>query len=317
MTRAKLNIVNTCPMDVMMEAKRKVGIAPITEQNIRDWIEDDDAREHDTAKKIYKSPIHHTPRMNAAISFLEGKLGIPLSEIYIKDVKMCTKPENGILWVESTERFTKRIFYKASIVQDSNIRTLQYSPTETYHRKYAVDNILKDMRKKEEGLKTQVRPGDEDWEIWLKKTSKYEYDNWDVLTVGDIDPNKKVPPMRIIHSKDDPKLMEYLREKTKEVDHGGYATVTNKRKATSPRVSFSKRSNITPDGQIFCKITQVLERNCPRAKNNEEVSDSSDSSDQEEEDERTVIINEEAEPRIDPNLENEGDNESHLQGETN
>ena len=86
------------------------------------------------------------------------------------------------------------------------------------------------MREKEVNLKTQVRPGNDDWEVRLKKASKYEYDSWDVLTVEDIDPEGKVPPMQIKYKKDDPKVKEFLKVKTKEVDEEGFETFISKNK---------------------------------------------------------------------------------------
>ena len=127
-SRRPLDIVNTCPIDVMSDAKRKVGIKPITEEDIRNWIEDDESRENDSRDKVFKGSSNHVARMNAALTFLEDKLRIPLSEIRIKDVKMCRNPEKQILWIESDERFVKRAFYKSSILQDKSINVIQYTP---------------------------------------------------------------------------------------------------------------------------------------------------------------------------------------------
>ena len=69
------------------------------------------------------------------------------------------------MWMETDPRLVKPIFYKASILQDSTIKTIQYTPHETFNRKVEIDEILKNMRAKEVDLKTQVRPGEEDWEI--------------------------------------------------------------------------------------------------------------------------------------------------------
>ena len=113
---------------------------------------------------------------------------------------MCRKPEKEILWIESEERFIKRIFYKAAIMQDEDIRVIQYTPHETFERKVAIDDKLKSMREKELNLKTQVRPGVDDWEIRLKTTTKYQYDSWDVVKVSDIDPENKIPKMKIRHN---------------------------------------------------------------------------------------------------------------------
>ena len=228
--RAKLNIVNTCPEDIMNESKRKIGIAPITADNIRDWVEDEDSQENDQDTKLFKANSHHIPRMNAAVMILEEKLKNPMSEIVLIDAKICREPEKGIMWLECSESFVKRIFYKASILQDPTIRTIQYTPHETFKRKIAIDGILKEMREKEVNLKTQVRPGNDDWEVRLKKASKYEYDSWDVLTVEDIDPEGKVPPMQIKYKKDDPKVKEFLKVKTKEVDEEGFETFISKNK---------------------------------------------------------------------------------------
>ena len=103
------------------------------------------------------------------------------------------------------------------------------------------------MRAKEFDLKTQVRPGEEDWEIRIKKATKHEYDSWDILKVEDIDPEGKVPKMNIKHSKDDPKVKEFIKSKLKIVDEEGYETVQPKRKATSPRTNPNKKPNKTPD----------------------------------------------------------------------
>ena len=125
------------------------------------------------------------------------------------------------------------------------------------------------MREKEEGLKTQVRPGLDDWEVRIKKTSRFEYDSWDVVKVADIDPNGKIPKMNIVHSMDDPKVKEFIRSKEKIVDSDGFETVQSKRKASSPRNNEAKRAATTPDSQISLKVRQVLQRNFSRPINEE------------------------------------------------
>ena len=89
---------------------------------------------------------------------------------------------------------------------------MQYTPHETFDRKVKIDEILKEMRAKEHNLKTQVRPGFDDWEIRMKKSSRFEYENWDVLKPEDIDAEKKIPKMNIIHSKDDSKVREFIQK---------------------------------------------------------------------------------------------------------
>ena len=152
-------------------------------------------------------------------------------------------------------------------MQDETIRIVQYTPHETFNRKVAIDEILKDMREKEPNLRTQVRPGFSDWEIRMKKASRFEYDNWDVLKPEDIDANGRIPKMVIIHSKDDPKIQEFIRNKTKQVDEDGFKKVESKRKASSPRNNEAKRSQKTPDNQISIHVRQVLVRNCNRPAN--------------------------------------------------
>ena len=130
----------------MNEAKRKVGISPVTEEMIRSWVEDTEARNNDEAMKLFKSPVHHVPRVNTALSFFEDLLRIPIHEIEIIDVWMSNKPENGIMWIKADERFVKRVFYKASIVRDPQIKIWQYTPHETLKQKIRNDQILKRMR---------------------------------------------------------------------------------------------------------------------------------------------------------------------------
>ena len=173
----------------------------------------------------------------------------------------------------------KRIFYKASIIQDENIRVIQFTPHETFDRKIGIDNILKDMREKESNLKTQVRPGIDDWEIRMKSSSRFEYDSWDILKVSDIDPKGVVPKMKIVHKEDDPKVIEFIRKKEKQVDSDGWETVTGKRKATSPRNNLAKRQSNTPNSAISYQVKLVLARNCERPINDDsEETESSDES---------------------------------------
>ena len=218
---------------------------------------------------------NHVARVNSAVSFIEDKLRITMTDITIKDVKMCRNPGKQILWIESEERFVKRLFYKASILQDETIRIVQYTPHETFDRKVKIDEILKEMRAKEPNLKTQVRPGLDDWEIRMKKSSRFEYDHWDVLKPEDIDADNKIPKMNITHSKDDPKVQEFIQKKAKIVDEDGYEKVEGKRKASSPRSNDAKRTTKTPDSQISFHVRQVLIRNCNRPENDDNESSSS------------------------------------------
>ena len=277
----RMNLVNTNSTDVMCEAKRKIGLAPISESMIRAWIEDKDARDNDTPDKVSKGSSNHVARVNTAIDFLEDKLFIPLSDIYIKDVKMCRNPDKGILWIESDEKFIRRIFYKASIIQSDYIRVIQYTPHKTFCRKVAIDDKLKETRGQEPNLKNQVHPGTDDREKRLKTTTRHQYDSWDIVSVEDIDPEGKIPKMKITHSEDNPKVREFIRKKEKILDEEGYETVTNKRKASSPRNNEAKRTMTTPDDKISFSVCQVLERTCNRPVFRIEDEDSSDESDAE------------------------------------
>ena len=121
-------------------------------------------------------------------------------------------------------------------------------------------------------------PSVDDWEIRLKTTTKYQYDSWDVVRVSDIDPENKIPKMKIKHSEDDPKVREFLKKKEKIVDSEGWETVQGKRKATSPRHNSAKRTTRTPDRNISHSVKQILQRNCNRPINHDEEDDSSDES---------------------------------------
>ena len=107
-----------------------------------------------------------------------------------------------IIWITGNKEFINSVFKQAAEVRNREISIIQYTPHEAYARKNAIDNIQKKIRADNPELKTKIKPGEKDFKIYIKKTTKHEHDKFELIDINKLDPQNKLPRIRVKYAED-------------------------------------------------------------------------------------------------------------------
>ena len=255
--------INTSAKDIMNEVKCKVGIYPIERTSITKyhWVTDDVI--HDSNDKVFKSAVYNPARNEAAKAFFID-MGIAEEDIEFDHVKMCHNPEKRILWVCGNELFISKVFSKAAEVQRRDISTIMYTPHEAFARKSGIDKILKNIRAENKDLRTIIKPGEEDFVVKIKRTTRHEHDRYEEVAIERLDPKNELPKFKLKHKADTNEAKAYIQEAMDKLQkpEEGWTTVTKKRTLSTPEKSSSKKvRNTSPKINNYI-IAEVIERIC-------------------------------------------------------
>ena len=80
-------------------------------------------------------------------------------------------------------------------VQDKTIRLVNYTPNEAMPRKLALDKLCQKYCNENKGVRTNIRPGEDDFEVYIKTKPKSEYEQWKRIPMTTIDPENTLPPI--------------------------------------------------------------------------------------------------------------------------
>ena len=120
-------------------------------------------------------------REAAAYDFLENELKF-YTKIKIESTKW--SPLKDILWITLAEPYmVKKIYQTAAETRNREARVLMYTPREYYSRITALEALCKVERAKYKELRTQIRIGEWDIELHIKKVGR-EWERQDPLLYG-------------------------------------------------------------------------------------------------------------------------------------
>ena len=122
-----------------------------------------------TDEEIFKDTKHDYARKMAAYDLLENDLKFKTNEIEISEVKMCHNFFEGILWITVNENNVRRIFSRASIIKNRNIRLFNFIPQQLYRRKKILEDNLKKAKLSNPRLHYQIRLGNNDLALLTKE----------------------------------------------------------------------------------------------------------------------------------------------------
>ena len=156
-------------------AKGKLGINPVKRRDIvYEYRGENDPNEASDFEVFYGKEFFHA-RCEASLKFLEVELLFSRSDIKIVNAVMSRNGYASIMWLELTEADVKMIFQRAAKVRgNKKFQLLTYFPPHLYDKKRNLDRLLKLQRNIEPTLRTQIRLGDHDLELFTKhKDEKY------------------------------------------------------------------------------------------------------------------------------------------------
>ena len=186
-----------------------IGIKNVTDYKIRE-LSNIENKHRDSASRVWYSQDYAPARLLFVKRFLSQKLKYRPNEILIKNVRMCQKGESGILWFESHPGLVKNMFIRASQLQDPSIQLIQFTPGEAVKRFRGIKDICGQIRAKDpENIRTQIRPGREDFEVFVKHIKPFVYTPYVRHTVSELDPENQLEEFKL-KKMDDKEMAGYF-----------------------------------------------------------------------------------------------------------
>ena len=157
-------------------------------------------------------------------------------------------------------------------------------------RKKAIDMKLKEMREIDQDLRTQIRIGDNDLEVWYKHQAPNRWTKYSPMNMNTLDPANKFPKIESKSKNSDPKnddrinkALEKLNSARQEkiVDNDGFETVNNKRKPSEEEEERRKLIKESTPERICDKLRKI---------NGEEEMESGESSSSDDSDDKNLSV---------------------------
>ena len=197
----------------------------------------------------------------------------------------------------SNKYFIRSTYWKAATAQDRSYRVVPWIPIAATDRKVELERRLARIRKTQENLRTQVRLGDDDFEVYGKYVKTGAQAKFQLIPKEKYDPGCDLPPVKckekIEESENDRRVREANNklEKAAErnLEEDGWSPVRNKRKERSPRYEDeSKKSRRFSPAKAGKEFHQQI-RNRGLKLDSARLDESSDSETDEDQDENITL----------------------------
>jgi hypothetical protein len=167
---------------LVSEAKCKIGLYPISTANVRHFS----SRKSITDVSEFNETEHDEARKDAVNEFLYEELKFKDNDIDIKSAKLAPKEASKIMWIETSEKEVKEIYKRAASVQNKSVQLYTYIPAQLWDRKISLDINCKKAREQNVNLRTQIRLGTDDLELYTKYKGEPYWQKTPVLEFGDL-----------------------------------------------------------------------------------------------------------------------------------
>ena len=183
--------------DIKLEiklGKEKLGIFPIKPWHLRECYRGDSDPDLIPDIDFLTRPEYSNERCEAAVAFLHKELSFGKNDIKIRDARMARDPGSMIMWIDTTEASVKRIYHRAAQIKNKDIQLITYFPGCLYRRKRNLDSILRTQRALDPKLRTQIRLGNTDIQLFTKMFGDPQWTPTPVDYYGDPDVDPPIPP---------------------------------------------------------------------------------------------------------------------------
>ena len=174
------------PVALFMEEGRKwIRLVPINKSHVRKFTEN---KVTDDIKEMNGKEFEMA-RKTAAEEFL--KIELKITDIEIKETKLSENKDAGILWVKVGNKARLTILSqiaKESIGRQLQIRLLTKIPQQFWSRNKLLEYNCAMERKKNPNLRTQIRLGQFDLELWTKEKGEQFWRLTPLEAFGSLDP---------------------------------------------------------------------------------------------------------------------------------
>ena len=264
--------------DIFDEAKHYVGIDNVNTNEIRKYLwqgeSDDDTDPSDLVSDIelMYSTRYKEERINAVTGILTDRFGFYLSEIQINDAWYCNLRGPGSIYISSNNKyFIRSVYWKAAAARDRVHRVSPWIPLAASERKIELERRLARIRKTQTNLRTQVRLGEEDFDVFGKISNTGRTEKFEIIPREKYDPNEDLPRIKCKETSINNQKDDILEDATRRLNEAarnvpdGWSPVTNKRKERSPINEDGSKKNrkFSPNQAGKSIINQIKNRGIP------------------------------------------------------
>ena len=190
------------PEEIVKEAACTIGITRVSDLTIRKFCSNPN-RMRFPKETVWKG-IEFEGARNLFVKFyLIKHMKFYESEIRFSDVRFCREPEKGILWLKSDRGFIRSMHVRAAELQDEKVNLINFTPNGAYERYKGIRTICDKIRSPDpDHIKTQIRPGKSDFEIFIKRM-KSRNPRYERHLISEFDPENKLPDFVLKEIKSD------------------------------------------------------------------------------------------------------------------
>ena len=236
------------PEELFNEAKERVGIENCNAKEVRRYLwrgtnPDGESTDPDLVSddELMYSEKYRNERMEAATGILIDRFGFYMSEIYIDEAWFCNLRGRNTMYIQSSNKFFIRsTYWKAASSRDQVFRMAPWIPIAANERKRVLERRLAQIRKTQDNLRTQVRMGIDDFEVYGKYLHTGRQEKFELLPSSVYDPNNDLPGINCRDAKKEEAnttIIEREYEKMNardKTDKDGFSPAKGKRKIRSP-----------------------------------------------------------------------------------
>ena len=165
---------------VVAKARHIIGIGPVYTQSIEHFLKI--VGDYDEAKKMAAQEY-----LSVHLRFNEKEL----AEIDITDTQVSAKGENILYIVVTDESNIRDIRARTAQCQNPDLQLQDFIPPQIFKRYIALSRFAHDIRSKNKNIKTQVRYGNKDVELWTK--TRGEDERYERMEMEEVEREAQLP----------------------------------------------------------------------------------------------------------------------------
>ena len=161
----------------MEEAKKWLRLVPVDINHVRKYTSEKHIEDH----LSYNTATFDYAREKAAVEFLNKELN--MYDVAIEETKMSANSKNGIMWIKIGDINRIKVLSqigKLARNKKLNIRLITKIPHQFWERNRCLENLCFKERERNPKLRTQIRLGKTDIELFTKFKDEIFWRNTDI-----------------------------------------------------------------------------------------------------------------------------------------
>ena len=193
---ANLLYLNIFEEKILEEARKWIGLVPLTKNHVRYFHSD---KITDDMDKMNENEYDEA-RAKAAAEFFSKEMNI--FNVKIFSSKLSENKQHGILWVKVGESERLKILStiaRISIGRKLKIKLLTKIPFQYWNRNKSLEHNCYIKRQEDPNIRTQIRLGRKDIELWTKSNKEAYWRLTPIEAFGSVDPcSIHLPPNKTL-----------------------------------------------------------------------------------------------------------------------